>query len=147
MSQHSSHCNTCEVHTTHKKSLTSRLWRAGIAVIIALIATRMLVPVIQRVVPSATVTASFGAMVLLGLVASVSTCLASTGGFLLSYTAQHATKRRSVLIHVGRLTSFIVGGALLGALSSALPTVSIVWYGVFCTCSRCRFFRCGITYA
>lgn len=57
---------------------------------------------------------------MVGLVASVSTCLAVVGGLLLSVSATYARsgagKKPQVLFHLGRLGGFAVFGGALGAL-------------------------------
>ncbi|MEK7116106.1 MAG: sulfite exporter TauE/SafE family protein [Patescibacteria group bacterium] len=91
----------------------------------------LLVSPLRKIIPSVSAHASIGALFLLGLDASVSTCLASTGGFLLAYSAEARSKRKTVLMHVGRLVTFVIGGALLGAIGGALPVESGTWYGAF----------------
>lgn len=57
-----------------------------------------------------------------GLVASVSTCMAVVGGLVLSMSASYAKEgeavRPQVLFHVGRLISFFVLGGVIGAAGS-----------------------------
>jgi len=59
----------------------------------------------------------------IGLIASVSTCMAVVGGLVLSMSANFAKEgdkvRPQVLFHVGRLVSFFVLGGLIGVLGSA----------------------------
>lgn len=59
----------------------------------------------------------------IGLVASVSTCMAVVGGLVLSMSASYAKEgervRPQVLFHVGRLVSFFILGGVIGALGSA----------------------------
>lgn len=59
----------------------------------------------------------------IGLVASVSTCMAVVGGLVLSMSASYAKEgqgvRPQILFHVGRLVSFFVLGGVIGALGSA----------------------------
>ncbi|MDQ1299545.1 MAG: uncharacterized protein QG636_213 [Patescibacteria group bacterium] len=59
----------------------------------------------------------------IGLVASVSTCMAVVGGLVLSMSASYAkvgeAVRPQVLFHVGRLISFFVLGGVIGAVGSA----------------------------
>ncbi len=59
----------------------------------------------------------------IGLIASVSTCMAVVGGLVLSMSASYAkegeTMRPQVLFHIGRLVSFFVLGGVIGALGSA----------------------------
>lgn len=68
--------------------------------------------------------ATIGTAFLVGLVASVSTCLAIVGGLLLSVSATYAQAgsgaRPQVLFHVGRFGGFVVLGGLLGILGSAV---------------------------
>jgi sulfite exporter TauE/SafE len=68
--------------------------------------------------------ASIGTALLVGIVASVSTCLAIVGGLLLSLSATYAQAgtgvRPHILFHVGRFGGFIVLGGLLGVVGSAV---------------------------
>lgn len=61
---------------------------------------------------------------MIGLIASVSTCLAVVGGLILSLSAQVSQSASSfrpfAFFHVGRVLSFMILGGLLGALGSAL---------------------------
>lgn len=61
---------------------------------------------------------------MIGLIASVSSCLAVVGGLLLSLSAQVSKDTSSfrpfAFFHVGRLVSFMLLGAILGILGSAL---------------------------
>jgi sulfite exporter TauE/SafE/copper chaperone CopZ len=62
---------------------------------------------------------------LIGLVASVSSCLAIVGGLVLSLSAKvtqedSSNKKPLVLFHVGRIVSFAVLGGLLGVLGQAV---------------------------
>jgi len=58
----------------------------------------------------------------IGLIASVSTCMAVVGGLVLSLSATYAKEgagaRSQVLFHVGRLIAFFVLGGLIGLLGS-----------------------------
>ena len=122
----------CAVEKENRSSLGSRVFRALIAVgtigIIALIFSGPL----QRLIPNLSTTASFGALFALGIVASLSSCLASTGGFILAYSAKSGNKKGSnVLIHAGRFAGFVGGGAILGAIGGTLPSLSGGFYGVF----------------
>jgi sulfite exporter TauE/SafE/copper chaperone CopZ len=59
----------------------------------------------------------------IGLIASVSTCMAVVGGLVLSMSATYAKEgegvRPQILFHVGRLVSFFILGGIIGALGSA----------------------------
>lgn len=70
---------------------------------------------------TATPTTSF----VIGLIASVSSCLAVVGGLVLSLSAKISQddvsdKKTFILFHVGRLVSFAVLGGLLGLLGNAI---------------------------
>lgn len=60
---------------------------------------------------------------LIGLIASVSSCMAIVGGLVLSISANFAKKgnniRPQLLFHVGRLCSFFLLGGFMGMLGSA----------------------------
>ncbi len=66
---------------------------------------------------------SYGTAFLVGLIASVSTCMAVVGGLVLSMSANFAKEgnktRPQLFFHVGRLLSFFVLGGAIGALGSA----------------------------
>jgi len=66
---------------------------------------------------------SYGTAFMVGLIASVSTCMAVVGGLVLSMSANFAKEgdnvRPQVLFHVGRLVSFFILGGAIGALGSA----------------------------
>lgn len=65
---------------------------------------------------------SYGTAFLIGMIASVSTCMAVVGGLVLSMSANYAREgdkvRPQILFHVGRLVSFFVLGGIIGALGS-----------------------------
>ena len=64
-----------------------------------------------------------GTAFVIGLIASVSTCMAVVGGLVLSMSATFAKEgdkfRPQILFHVGRIVSFFVLGGVIGALGSA----------------------------
>ncbi len=66
---------------------------------------------------------SYGTAFVIGLIASVSTCMAVVGGLVLSMSANFAKEgdkvRPQVLFHVGRLVAFFILGGAVGALGSA----------------------------
>ena len=75
---------------------------------------------------------SYGTAFVIGLIASVSTCMAVVGGLVLSMSANFAKEgdptsprlrwatqvRPQVLFHIGRLVSFFILGGVIGALGS-----------------------------
>jgi sulfite exporter TauE/SafE/copper chaperone CopZ len=66
---------------------------------------------------------SYGTAFLIGLIASVSTCLAVVGGLVLSMSANYAKEgsawKPQMLFHIGRLGGFFILGGLIGALGSS----------------------------
>ncbi len=76
---------------------------------------------IVNLVTSSNVT--YGTAFVIGLIASVSTCMAVVGGLVLSMSASFAKEgdkvRPQVLFHVGRLISFFLLGGVIGLLGSA----------------------------
>ncbi len=107
-----------------------RLRRALIALIIIGFVGAVLWSPIRNMFPSVSAGASFGALFVLGIVASLSSCLATTGGFMLAYSAESVSRKKTLLMHAGRLATFMVGGALLGSIGGALPVATAGWYGV-----------------
>ncbi len=76
---------------------------------------------------------SYGTAFVIGLIASVSSCLAIVGGLVLSLSARSAkeggTWRTQVLFHVGRFGGFFVLGGVVGIIGNSLHlglTASIV---------------------
>lgn len=65
----------------------------------------------------------YGTAFVVGLVASVSTCMAVVGGLVLSMSANFAKEgekvRPQILFHVGRLVSFFILGGVIGAIGSS----------------------------
>lgn len=72
---------------------------------------------------------SYGTAFVVGLIASVSTCMAVVGGIVLSMSTNFAKEgdhiRPQILFHVGRLVSFFILGGLVGALGSAFQLGTI----------------------
>lgn len=66
---------------------------------------------------------SYGTAFIIGLIASLSTCMAVVGGLVLSISANFAKNgdpvRPQILFHVGRLSAFLILGGTIGALGSA----------------------------
>lgn len=71
---------------------------------------------------------TYGTAFVIGIIASLSSCMAVVGGLLLSMSATFAKDgdkiRPQIMFHVGRLVSFFVLGGVIGALGSAF-TLSI----------------------
>ncbi len=79
----------------------------------------------------------YGSAFIIGLIASVSTCLAVVGGVVLSLSANLAksggTWRPQALFHIGRLVGFFILGGVIGLIGSSFQfslTANIV-LGIF----------------
>ena len=66
---------------------------------------------------------SYGTVFLIGIIASLSTCMAVVGGLVLSMSAAFAKQgdaaRPQALFHIGRLVSFFVLGGVIGAVGAS----------------------------
>ena len=66
---------------------------------------------------------TLGTAFVIGIVASLSTCMAVVGGIVLSLSATFAkegsTVKPQVLFHVGRIVSFFILGGVIGAIGSS----------------------------
>lgn len=76
---------------------------------------------------------SFGTVFLVGVIASLSSCMAVVGGLVLSMSATFAKEgdklRPQTMFHLGRLVSFFLLGGVIGALGTAFtlsPSLSFV---------------------
>jgi len=120
---------SCRLPST-AEPFSRRLRRALAALLVVGFAGYYLLRPLRDLLPNIQTGASLGLLFILGIVASLSSCLATTGGFMLAYSAETASRRKTVIMHLGRLAAFALGGALLGALGGALPTASATFYGV-----------------
>ncbi|MEK7089285.1 MAG: sulfite exporter TauE/SafE family protein [Patescibacteria group bacterium] len=66
---------------------------------------------------------TYGTAFVIGIVASLSTCVAVVGGLVLSMSATFAKEgdmvRPAIMFHIGRLLSFFLLGGIIGAIGSA----------------------------
>ncbi|HWQ99387.1 MAG TPA: sulfite exporter TauE/SafE family protein [Candidatus Methylomirabilis sp.] len=120
----------CRLPTGVRDRFSTRLRRALVALFAVGVASVFILGPLRSLVPNVSASASIGAMIAFGLVASVSTCLSTTGGFLMAYNGASRTKRQLIAVHLGRLSSFLAGGALLGFIGRTLPGVSENLYGL-----------------
>lgn len=68
-------------------------------------------------------TVTYGTSFVIGVIASLSTCMAVVGGLVLSMSATFAKEgdkvRPQIMFHVGRIISFFILGGIIGVLGSA----------------------------
>ncbi len=80
---------------------------------------------------------NYGTAFIIGIVASLSTCMAVVGGLLLSMSATFAKEgnkiKPQVMFHLGRIVSFFILGGVIGALGAkfTLGTNSSFAIGIF----------------
>jgi len=78
--------------------------------------------------------ATYGTAFVIGIVASLSSCMAVVGGLLLSMSATFAKEgnkvRPQILFHVGRILSFLLLGGLIGAIGSAFKLTATMNFAV-----------------
>jgi uncharacterized protein len=77
---------------------------------------------------------NFGTSFLIGIVASLSSCMAVVGGLVLSMSASFAKEGNKIkpqlLFHGGRLVSFFVLGGVIGAIGSAFQLNSFATFAL-----------------
>ena len=109
------------------KKKSEKLWVFGLVIIGFVIIEKLQLGRFMSSTGSNTVIS----MVLLGIIASVSSCAALIGGLILSLTKKWheesiisgndaKSSSKHIQFHVGRLISFAIGGALLGSFGSVL---------------------------
>lgn len=82
-------------------------------------------------------TVTYGTAFFIGIIASLSTCMAVVGGLLLSMSATFAKEgdkiKPQLMFHSGRIVSFFIFGGVIGALGSAftLNTSATFILGIF----------------
>lgn len=121
-------------HLEPKRALSASRWTEWIKAILIVIVIIFLFKLFQRAglinmidIQSSNVT--FGAAFLIGLVASVSSCLAVVGAVVIAFGEKYKTSGRgffanavkpNLLFHIGRLGIFFVLGGLLGLLGGEI---------------------------
>ncbi|MDP1719090.1 MAG: sulfite exporter TauE/SafE family protein [bacterium] len=77
---------------------------------------------------------SYGTAFVVGIVASLSTCMAVVGGLLLSMSATFALKgdrvRPQLLFHIGRIVAFFILGGVIGVVGSAFQLGTIGTFAI-----------------
>lgn len=105
-------------HSIHWKDFTLAVPIAGALIALFIILQKL---GIVNLITTANVT--YGTAFVIGLIASVSTCMAVVGGLVLSMSANFAKEgdkvKPQMFFHVGRLVSFFVLGGVIGALGAA----------------------------
>ena len=98
-------------------------FRVALPIAVAFIALFIILQKLGIVILVTASKVDYGTAFVIGLIASVSTCMAVVGGLVLSMSANFAKEgdkvRPQVLFHVGRLVSFVILGGAIGALGSA----------------------------
>ncbi len=78
---------------------------------------------------------SYGTAFVVGIVSSLSTCMAVVGGLLLSMSATFAKEKSTfvpqVLFHVGRIVSFFILGGIIGALGTVFTLSTTMTFILF----------------
>lgn len=105
-------------HSTQWSDFKVALPVAGVFIILFIVLQKL---GIVNLITSSNV--GYGTAFVVGLIASVSTCMAVVGGLVLSMSANFAKEgdkvRPQVLFHIGRLISFFILGGLIGIVGSA----------------------------
>ena len=79
---------------------------------------------------------TYGTAFVIGIVASLSTCMAVVGGLLLSMSATFASQKNNtqskikpqIMFHVGRIVSFFILGGIIGMLGSAFTLNTVATF-------------------
>lgn len=108
--------------------LRTRLWQAFLAILGVILVASLFWPMASQFIPQAQSGGSFIALLGLGAIASVSTCLGTTGAFFLAQSTKLMRRVDILSLHLGRIVAFVLGGALLGQIGGALAT-SPFFYG------------------
>lgn len=112
-----------------KKEINWKEFTVAIPVAIGFIALFILLQKIGIVNLVSSGTVTYGTAFVVGIIASLSTCMAVVGGLLLSMSATFAREgdrvRPQLLFHAGRIVAFFVLGGAIGALGSAFQLGAI----------------------
>lgn len=111
---------------TVEKQVATKNWSEFIYAVPLALAFAVLFVLLQRSGAVNLVDASemnYGTAFLIGVIASVSTCMAVVGGLILSMSASFAKAgdavKPQILFHIGRIVSFFILGGVIGVIGSA----------------------------
>jgi cation transport ATPase len=109
-----------------EKSATTANWSDFTIAIPIALSFAILFFILQKIGLVDLVSASsvgYGTAFMIGIIASLSTCMAVVGGLLLSMSATFAKEgdnlKPQILFHAGRIVSFFILGGVIGAIGSA----------------------------
>ncbi len=116
------HGYTLTVEKLHtKKNWSEFMYAVPITTVFALLFVLLQKSGVVNLVDASEMT--YGTAFLIGVIASVSTCMAVVGGLILSMSASYAktgdTIKPQILFHVGRIVSFFILGGVIGTIGSA----------------------------
>lgn len=105
-----------------KKEWADFQWALPIALLVVLLFVGLQKLGLVNVVDATTV--SYSTVFFIGVIASLSTCMAVVGGLVLSLSATFAKKggryKPQVLFHIGRIASFFFFGGVIGAIGATV---------------------------
>lgn len=107
-----------------KEKNTKHLWIiliTGILILLYLFNSRHIMPNFEEI--------NLGVALILGIIASASTCLAVTGGIIMGYSEHIETKhpwKTQIQFHIGRIVAFFIWGIILGFVGKSIGTNLII---------------------
>ncbi len=113
----------------HKKEVKWHQFKIAIPITIVFVAFYIFLQKIGLVNLVNTDNMSYGTAFVIGVIASLSTCMAVVGGLVLSMSATFAREgdklKPQILFHIGRILSFFILGGVIGAIGSAFQLGAI----------------------
>ncbi|MFZ2072537.1 MAG: sulfite exporter TauE/SafE family protein, partial [Minisyncoccia bacterium] len=113
----------------HKKEVKWNEFKIAIPITLLFVVFYVFLQKIGLVNLVATDNISYGTAFVIGIIASLSSCMAVVGGLVLSMSATFAREgdkvRPQILFHIGRIVSFFILGGVIGAIGSAFQLGSI----------------------
>lgn len=122
-----SHGYTVSVHGINtNKQFKEKKWsdfKIAVPIALAFVALFVLLQKMGIVNLVNTGSVTYGTAFFIGIIASLSTCMAVVGGLVLSMSATFAKEgdklRPQFMFHIGRIVSFFIFGGIIGAIGSA----------------------------